>query len=130
VSVEASDLTWPGFPAQSSSSFKVTPRGGVFPSGLNYFYLNTASNFVNISLGDHTDPGVTEYFAPNAYLAFNGSAAISTETPVSTISTPFEGWIDYCVNAAMGGRYDCTPDKTVTRARCESANHQLILRRQ
>jgi hypothetical protein len=129
AAIEPADLAWPGYPAGSGTSFKVIPRGSVFPAGLNGFFLNVAGNFVNVSLGDHTDPGVTERVAANDYFAFGGWASLTTDTPVSTISTAFQGFVDYCVNPGMGSRYDCTPGPTVTRARCESSSHRLTLTR-
>ena len=72
---------------------------------------------------------ITERVASDTYFAFGGWAVVSVETPVSTISTPFQGWIDSCVNPNMGQRYDCTPDLAVTRVRCESTRHRLILTR-
>jgi hypothetical protein len=130
VTIEPGDLTWRSFPAHSDTSFKVTPQGPAFSDGLNLFHLNVAGNYVNVSLGDHTDPGITERVAPNTYLAFGGWAGgVSVETPVSTIATAFQGWIDHCVNPEMGERYDCSPGPAVTRARCESKTHQLMLER-
>jgi hypothetical protein len=129
VTVGPADLLWAGYPANSDTSFKVTPAGSAFPAGLDLFFLNVAGNYVNLALGDHTDPGIIERVAPDTYLAFGGWAATSAETPVSTISTRFDGWIDYCVNPQLGERYDCTPSPTVTRARCQSPHHQLILAR-
>jgi hypothetical protein len=123
------DVTIAGSPAGSDTSLKVTPKGPAFPDGLNYFSLNVAGNYVAVFLGDHTDPGVTERVAEHTYFAFGGWAAVSLEPPVATISTPFQGWIDSCVNPNMGQRYDCTPSAAVTRTRCDSARHQLILTR-
>ena len=69
-------------------------------------FLNVAGNYINVSLGDHTDPGITERVAADTFFVFGGSAIVSVATPVSTISTAFQGWIDYCVNPSMGQRYD------------------------
>ena len=124
-----SDLGWPATPAHSETSFKVTARGSDFPAGLNGFYLNVAGTYINVSLGDHTDPGFTERVAPNTYLAFGGWGVTSAEAPVSTIVASFQGWIDVCVNPDMGSRYDCTPGPAVARTRCESTSHRLILTR-
>jgi hypothetical protein len=129
ATVARANLNWPGYPADSDTSFKVTPTGSDFPDGLNGFYLNVAGNYINVSLGDHTDPGVTERVADDTFYAFGGWAVISVSTPVSTISTTFQGWIDYCVNPHMGQRYDCTPAPPVALARCQSTRHQLILTR-
>lgn len=123
------DFGWVEFPSQAPTAFKVTPRGAAFPDGLNYFWLNVAGNFMAVVLGDHTDPGVTERVAADTYFAFGGWATVSVDTPVSTIATRFQGWIDYCVNPGMGERYDCNPGAAVTRVRCESATHQLVLAR-
>jgi hypothetical protein len=130
ATIAPSALNWPGYPAASDTSFKVTARGADFPDRLNGFYLNVAGNYINVSLGDHTDPGITERVAPHTYFAFGGWGVVTATTPVSTIATSFQGWIDHCVNPLMGERYDCTPAPTVTRARCESRSHQLILARQ
>jgi carboxypeptidase family protein len=113
----------------SDTSFKVAPVGSAFPGGLNNFYLYVAGNYINVSLGDHTDPGITERVAPDTYFAFGGWTVTTVETPVSRISVPFQGWIDHCVNPQMGERYDCTPSAAVTLARCDSVKHQLILAR-
>jgi hypothetical protein len=129
ATIALGDFNWVGFPAHADTSFKVTPRGSDFPAGLNYFWLNVAGNFITLVLGDHTDPGVTERVAPDTYVAFHGPATVTVESPVLSISTPFLGWIDYCINPTMGDRYDCTPGPTVTRTRCDSARHQLTLTR-
>jgi hypothetical protein len=101
ATISLGDFTWVGFPAHADTSFKVTPLGSAFPAGLNDFWLNVAGNVVAVVLGDHTDPGVTERVAPDTYVAFHGPTAITVESPVSSISTPFVGWIDYCVNPTM-----------------------------
>jgi hypothetical protein len=129
ATIALGDFGWWGFPPQANTSFKVTPKGSAFPDGLNFFWLNAAGNFVAVVLGDHTDPGVTERVADDTYYAFNGWATVTVDAAVSTISTPFQGWIDYCVNPNMGGRYDCTPGPTVKLARCDSTRHRLILTR-
>ena len=129
TTVALGDFGWWGFPPRAPTSFEVTPKGLAFPDGLNFFWLNVAGNFIAIVLGDHTDPGLTERVAEDTYFAYNGWAEVSVEAPVSTISARFQGWIDRCVNPNMGTRYDCTPGPAVTRTRCDSTNHQLILTR-
>ena len=129
ATIAPADLNWPGYPARSDTSFKVIPEGSDFPDGLNGFYLNVAGSHINLSLGDHTDPGITERVAADTFFAFGGWAVVSATAPVSTISTTFQGWIDYCVNPHMGSRYDCRPAPAVALARCESAKHQVTLTR-
>ncbi len=127
ATIGPADLSGSGLPA--NTSFKVTPKGSAFPDALNHFMLNVAGGFVAVSLGDHGDVGLTERLALDTYFAVSGWGTVSVEAPVSTISTTFQGWIDYCVNPQMGERYDCTPAPTVTVARCDSARHQLLLTR-
>ena len=77
--------------------------------------------------------------AQNSYLAFSGVAAASVGTSASAITTSFDGWIEYCVMPSpMGTAYNCgtsnttgdpIPGQAITRAHCESKNHQLILTR-
>ncbi len=129
VTVAPGNAGWIGSSAKDPTAFQVTPKGAQFPGGLNGFSLHVAGNYVAVLLGDHTDPGITEQIAEHTYWAFNGWATASVESPVSTISTRFDGWIDSCVNPQMGTRYDCTPGPTVIRDRCESANHELTLTR-
>ncbi len=130
ASVQPRDISYPGFPANSATSFEVVPKGSAFSDGLNLFFLNVAGNYVNVSLGDHTDPGVTERVATNTYFAFGGWAITTVATPVQTISTTFRGWIDYCeLSAPIGPRYDCGPAKAIKFSRCDSGKHQLILTR-
>ena len=129
VTVAPGTVGWIGSPAKAPTAFQVIPKGSRFPGGLNSFSLHVAGNYVSVVLGDHTDPGITEQVAEHTYWAFGGWATTSVESPVSTISTRFQGWIDSCVNPQMGTRYDCTPGPTVTHNRCESTNHELTLTR-
>jgi len=129
VSIALGNFGWVGFPAGASTSFKVTPKGSAFPEGLNYFWLNVAGNYAAVVLGDHTDPGVTERLGDSRYVAYGGWATVSVDPAASTISTPFEGWIDSCVNPNMGPRYDCSPSATVTQNRCHSTKHLMTLAR-
>jgi hypothetical protein len=129
VNVARGDFGWVGFPAGADTSFRVTPRGPTFPEGLNSLWLNVAGQYVAVVLGDHTDPGITEQVGEHSYLAFGGWATVLVESPVVAMSTPFEGWIDFCVNPGMARRYDCSPSATVTQARCTSTKHQMTLTR-
>jgi hypothetical protein len=129
VTVAPASPGWIGSSAKAPTAFSVSPKGSRFPEGLNGFSLHAAGNFVAFLLGDHTDPGITEQVAEHTYWAFGGWATATVDSPVSTISTPFQGWIDSCVNPGMGTRYDCTPGPAVTLDRCDSTTHQLTLTR-
>ena len=129
VVVAPGSAGWIGSPATAPTAFTVRPKGSRFPEGLNNFSLHAAGNYVAVLLGDHTDPGITEQVAEHTYWAFGGAATVTVESPVSTISTRFQGWIDSCMNPQMGARYNCTPSPTITLDRCDSTNHQLTLTR-
>jgi hypothetical protein len=97
------------------------------------FGVHVAGDYVAVpQLGDmHGDPGLVEQIDTNTYLAFEGSAAAASVDPsASTVSMSLHGFIDYCVTkSAMGQRYDCNPSQAVSRVRCTSTNHRLILTR-
>lgn len=123
-----------------SSSFTLTASGASFLGNLNNFPIGVVGDYVDLWLHGGHDPALVEQLAPNTYLAFSGNATASVGTsPVSSISMPFDGWIDYCVlKTPMGSHYNCgTSDTTgepipglaTTYAHCESKNHQLLLMR-
>jgi hypothetical protein len=123
-----------------SSSFTLIASGVAFLGNLNNFPIGVVGDYLDLWLHGGHDPAVVEQLAPNTYLAFSGNATASVGTsPVSTISMPFDGWIDYCVlKAPMGSTYNCgtsnttgepIPGQATAYAHCESKNHQLILTR-
>ena len=123
-----------------SSSFTLTASGESFVGNLNNFPIGVVGNYLNLWLHGGHDPALVEQLAPNTYLAFSGIATASVETsPVSSISMPFDGWIDYCVlKTPMGSIYNCgtsnttgepIPGLATTSVHCESKNHQLLLTR-
>jgi hypothetical protein len=124
------DIGQPGSPLGTVTSFSIVPKGPTFADHIGMFYVNVAGNFVNLSLGDHTDPGIAERVAPNTYYAFGGSAKLTVTVPVTTISTPFEGWIEHCaLSTPMGTRYRCSREIAKTYETCQSRNHHLTLTR-
>jgi hypothetical protein len=83
-------------------------------------------------VGLDLDPSVVEQVAPNAYLSIEGGTEPSSvQTPiVSTLSISLQGRFEYCIGKSeMGSTYDCTPSQTVSRFRCDSRNHRVILSR-
>ena len=124
------DIGAQAVPPSTPTSFSVIPKGPTFADHIGFFYVNVAGSFVNLSLGDHTDPGIAERVAPNTYYAFGGSAKLTVTAPVTTISTPFEGWIDHCaLSTPMGPRYRCSREIATTYTRCDSRNHHMTLTR-
>ena len=77
---------------------------------------------------DDEGPYLSEEVAPHTYLAFQGRASARVETSsVSTISTAFDGLIDYCAqDAPIGYPYVCSSSRHL---QCSSHNHRLILTR-
>ena len=107
-------------------------------TGVSYFAnqsripILVAGNDVTFWLGEHGyGAAFVEQVAPNTYLQFDGSATVSAgESPVSFLSTTFEGATDYCVTKSpmTGLYYDCN-SSAVTNVHCVSKNHRLILKR-
>jgi hypothetical protein len=66
-----------------------------------------------------------------AYFAFYGTAGSSIATStVSTITSAFDGSIEYCVVKSPTGLYDdCYEGRAIAREVCQSKNHQLTLTR-
>lgn len=73
---------------------------------------------------------IVEHVAASTTLGFGGRAEVSVGAPVSTISTTFEGVVDYCVlKAATGQFWQCDAARADIHVSCESKNHRLILTR-
>jgi hypothetical protein len=127
----------PNTPA--STAFKVAVSGAPFLGSLSGFGIGVAGEHVGFWLHGGHDPALVERVAEGAYLAFSGVASASVTASTATITTPFDGWIEYCVmKSEMGQPYNCgtsnwtgepIPGQALTRAHCESKNHRLILTR-
>ena len=117
----------PNLPA--NTAFDVTVSGAPFLENYNRGLLYVAGDHLAMWIGD-VEPGLVELVAANTYFGIGPvGATASVGTPVSTISTSLNGWMDYCVlPSAMGSSYSCGP-KATAHARCQSKNHQLILTR-
>ena len=123
----------------ANTSLKVTLSGASFLGNYKGFEIGVAGDYFDFFLnGD--GPPVVEQLPGNRYVAFNGDATATVAPGASTISTSFDGSIEYCATkSAMGSiYYGCgtspvtgqpIPGEVVTRALCESKNHQLILTR-
>ena len=111
-------------PANGFSSVSV--GGATFFEDWNLIAMGVAGDYVAFWL-----EVLVEQIAPNAFLAFGGQAAASIGTSdMSTIALPFAGSIDYCVTPSEKGSFqECLQGQSVTRARCDSNNHRLILTR-
>jgi len=92
-----------------------------------------AGDVVSFWLGEHGyGPAFVEQVAPNTYLEFDGGATVSAgQSPVSSLTTTFEGAVDYCVmkSPMTGLYYDCDPRIAVTNVHCVSSKHRLTLTR-
>ena len=127
-------------PGSSSTDFVLAAKGASFLNGLMGFGIGVAGNSLGLWLHGGHDPTLVEQLAPNTYLAFSGMGAASVGSSTgATISTAFDGWIDYCVmSAPMTTGYNCgtshftgepIPGAAVTYAHCQSPNHRLTLTR-
>lgn len=92
-----------------------------------------AGDVVSFWLGEHGYGAFfVEQVAANAYLQFDGGATVSAgQSPVSSLSTTFEGAVDYCVMTSpmTGLYYDCDRRRAVTNVHCVSNKHRLTLTR-
>ena len=113
----------------ANTYFDVNVSGATLLTGYNKFWIGVAGNYLTLSL-DWEGPVVVEELAANTYVAFGGSAATTVGTgAASTISTAFEGVIDYCeLRSPMSKFYSCNA-AAVAHAQCTSKNHQITLTR-
>jgi len=112
-----------------NTNFQIVISGAQLLKGYESFPIGVAGDLVAFELRGE-GPYLVEEVAPNTYIGFDGRAEASVGTSrVSTISTSFEGRVDYCaLNSPMGQYFDCRAGLTA-RAECESKSHQLILTR-
>ena len=126
----------PNIPA--NTSLEVTLSGASFLGNAKRFEIGVAGDYLGFSFGE--GKSVVEQLPGNTYLSFSGSAAATVEPGASTISTAFEGSIEYCATKSPVGSidYGCgkspvtgqpIPGEVVAYALCESKNHRLILTR-
>ena len=128
----------PYLTAPASTSFQVTAGGATFLGPFNGFHIGVAADYVGFWLDGGHDPPLVEQLSPSTYVAFSGTAGAAVgPTPGSTISGPFDGWIEYCaMKSPMGGAYNCgssmvepIPGVAIVYAHCESKAHRLTLTR-
>jgi hypothetical protein len=114
----------------ANTSFLAAVSGAQFLKGYESFPVGVAGDLVAFDLRGE-GPWVVEESSPNTYLGFDGRAEFSVGTARgSTMSAPFQGWIDYCaLKSPMGRYYECRAGLADAHAECESTNHQLILSR-
>lgn len=127
-------------PGSSGTGFVLAVTGASFLNNLTGFSIGVAGDSLGLWLHGGHDPTLVEQLAPNTYLAFSGVGAASVgSSTVSTVSTAFDGWIDYCVmSKPMVSGYNCgtsnltgepIPGAAITYAHCQSPNHRLTLTR-
>jgi len=76
---------------------------------------------------DLSDNGIEEEVAPETYFFVGGVGNAVTQAGATEISGPFSGVLDYCVlQSDPGTSYPCS-DEAISRGRCSSANHRMIL---
>ena len=113
----------------ANTYFDVNVSGATLLAGYKKFWIGVAGDYLSFSL-DWEGPILVEELAANTYVAFGGWATTTLGTAAATtISTAFDGVIDYCeLRAPMGTFYSCTA-AAVAHAQCTSKNHQITLTR-
>jgi hypothetical protein len=116
----------PSIPA--NAWITVTLSGVSFLSHYDTFLIGIAGDYLAFNLEESEGPYLVEELAPNTYVAIGGLASATVGPGASTISTSFEGSIEYCQQSSpMVSFYRCAP--AGARARCASNNHRLTLTR-
>jgi hypothetical protein len=113
----------------ANTYFDVDVSGATLLTGYDKFWIGVAGNYLSISL-DWEGPILVEELAANTYVAFGGWATTTLGTAAAmTISTTFDGVIEYCeLRSPMSRFYSCNA-AAVARAQCTSKNHQIVLTR-
>ena len=129
----------PRQPTPDDTRFVATIEGRSVLPGLGWHdvAIAVAGDYLELSMGDlHGQPGVVDRVYDNAFFAFGGWGSTNVGAGrVSTITSTFEGAIEYCVlppgmSPIANGRYACARPHADTHAVCQARGHQLILRRQ
>jgi len=123
-------LTPSPFASVPNTVFTASVADTEFLPNYSEFLVYAAGDYVAFNLEESEGPWLIEKVAENAYLGIGGvaSATVTVTSGAAAIVAPFTGTIDYCVLAAPMGKYfSC--ESPLARARCASANHQLILTR-
>jgi hypothetical protein len=124
-------------PNPTSVSLAITVTGATFLGNASRFTIGVAGDYVAFSLSESA--AIVEQLPGNAFIAFNGDAAVTVEPGTSTISAPFHGSIDHCVTqSGKNVIYGCgvseatgllIPEEIVAHAVCASPNNRIILTR-
>ena len=112
-----------------TTSFQVAPRGSAFSGRIRFFWVNVAGDFIALRFGYPFDPAVIESVVPEGHVAFAGSATLSVVDSLRSVVAPFTGSIEYCVNPDISEDGYLCAAPAASRARCDSASHQLKLTR-
>jgi hypothetical protein len=109
------------------TSFDLTLNEGTLLNGYGSISVGVAGDVITMWFGGD-GPFVVEQVALNTYLGFDGAIEAVVTPPLRSITTSFNGYVNYCaLNAPMGQYYDCSAARTVARSECYSSNHQLIV---
>lgn len=116
---------------QPGTSLTLTVDSGSFRPDRNSFAIGVAGDEVVFSIYNGEDFGLVEKIAAGTFLAIGGTARVSIGTgPVTTISTPFSGDVDYCAyQSDTGWTYQCNSGPRAAYEHCESPHHQLTVTR-
>jgi hypothetical protein len=108
---------------------------GPFLASYDSFSIGVAGDHVALFLYARHNAALVEQVTATTYLGFSGSAAaLVGRSTISTISVPFDGWIEYCELSSPRDTYEsCVVGhhsgngNPIFRTRCDSANHRLLL---
>jgi hypothetical protein len=117
-------------PAHSGTShyFYAELSGARFHGEYSRLVINVAGNSVRFDLSDNI---VAEKPAPDTYLMIAGSGGAAAVDPsdLSTISTSFDGFFEYCVTTSSFKPGSHCPVDVIARAACTSKDSRWTLTR-
>lgn len=116
---------------QPGTSLTLTVDSGSFRPDRSSFAIGVAGDEVAFIIYNGEDFGLVEKIATGTFLAIGGTARVSIGTgPVTTISTPFSGDVDYCAyQSDTAWTYQCNSGPRAAYEHCEATNNQLTVSR-
>jgi hypothetical protein len=116
---------------QPGASLTLTVDSGSFRPDRNSFAIGVAGDEVAFIIYNGEDFGLVEKIATGTFLAIGGTARVSMGAgPVTTISTPFSGDIDYCAYQSDNAwTYQCNSGPRAAYEHCEATQNQLTVSR-
>lgn len=111
----------------SSYWFLANLSGAKFHNGQGFVRIEVGADYVAVDLSDNV---IIEEPSPGTYFATSGYGAASVQSSeLSTISSPFTGYFEYCAATSGAGGTDQCSVVTMTHDMCKAENSRWTLTR-